>query len=139
MCKNNMQIEESLKRKISFLKKFLRLPWGWIKISAGFLIERFPNCVLLNKSNKKNRAECSIFGKRNGKCFLTKVLLYDIMLIQESRTMRFRILCCLEMSKKQFVLWRSPRIPHRRQRRVQFIIDTPIPDGISKNYLFIIL
>ena len=37
------------------------------------------------------------------------------------------------------LLWRSPRIPHRRQRRVQFIIDTPIPDGISKNYLFIIL
>ena len=87
------------------------------------------NCVLLNKSNNKNKAKCSKFGRRNGKCFLTKVLRYDIMLIQESRTARFRVLCCLEMSKKQTntfrLLWRSPRIPDRHSRRVQFTIDTP--------------
>ena len=59
------------------------------------------DCVLLNKSNNKNKAKCSKFGRRNGKCFLTKALRYDIMLIQESRTARFRVLCCLEMSKKQ--------------------------------------
>ena len=58
-------------------------------------------CILLNKSDNKKVAKCSKFGRRNGKCFLTKVLSYGIILIQESETMRFRVLCCLEMSKKQ--------------------------------------
>ena len=115
----------------NFLSFSLRTDQNFGRI-FGFQVLK---CVLLNKSNKKNKAKCSNFGERNGKCFLTKVLPYDIMLIQESETMRFRILCCLEMSKKQIRLWRSPRIPHRRQRRVQFIIDTPIPDGISINFI----
>ena len=97
-----MQIKETMQECISVSTEGFRLLSENANQNFGRIFDLLVlKCILLNKSNKKNKARCSKFGKRNGKCFLTKALRYDIMLIQESRTARFRVLCCLEMSKKQ--------------------------------------
>ena len=85
----------------SFRKNFCVLVLGADQNFGRIFDCKVLKCILLNKSDNENKAKCSKFGRRNGKCFLTMVLSYGIILIQESETMRFRVLCCLEMSKKQ--------------------------------------
>ena len=97
ICKS----KRTWKVAFSFSENFWRVFRGTDQNFGRIFDYKVLKCILLNKSDNKNKAKCSKFGKRNGKCFLTKVLTYDIMLIQESETMRFRVLCCLEISKKQ--------------------------------------
>ena len=83
-CENDTQIRKTFKSgDFPFFGKTAKLSFCWTDQNFGRIFgQKVLECILLNKSNKKNRAKCSKFGSKIGETCLTKAFRCGIMMIR---------------------------------------------------------